>query len=45
VILVDHLCVVEQSTNQRTFAIVDAAARQQTEQFLAFMLRKVSVDV
>jgi hypothetical protein len=36
---------VKQSANKCTFAIVNAAAGEQAQQFLAFVLRKICVDI
>ena len=44
-VLVDHLRLVEEPADERALAVVDAAAGDEPEQFLALMLREVGVDV
>ena len=44
-ILVDHPRVVQQTANQRALAVIDAAAGEKTEDFLALVLLEVSEDV
>ena len=44
-VLVDHLRVVEQATDERRLAVVDAAAGEEPEQILALVLGEVGVDV
>ena len=44
-IFVDHLRLVEQPADERALAVIDAAAGDETQEFLAFMLGEVGVDV
>lgn len=44
-ILVDHFAVVQQSTNQRALAVINAAARNEPQQLLLLMLLQISIDV
>jgi hypothetical protein len=41
----DHLGVVKQTADQRAFAIIDTAARDEAQQFFVLMLREISVDI
>ena len=44
-VFVDHLRLVEESANERALAVVDAAAGDEPQQFLPFVLFEVGVDV
>ncbi len=44
-IFVDHLAVVQQTTDQRALPVIDAAASDEPQQLLVLMLFQVSVDV
>ena len=44
-VLVDHFRVVEQPADERTLAVIHAAARQEPQQFLLFVLLEVGVDI
>ncbi len=44
-ILVDHLRIVQQPADQRALAVVDAAAREETQNLLAFVLLEIGEDV
>ncbi len=44
-ILIDHLGVMQQSADEGALAVIDVAAGQETQQFLALMLGEVFVDV
>ncbi|MNJ80350.1 hypothetical protein D3C77_787050 [compost metagenome] len=44
-ILVDHLGIVQQTPDQRALAVVDVAAGEKAQQFLAFVLGQVGEDV
>ena len=44
-VFVDHLAVVEQASDERTLAVVDTAARKETQEFLLFVLLEVGVDI
>jgi len=44
-VFVDHLGVVQQPADERALAVVDAAAGEQAQQFLALVLCQISVDV
>jgi hypothetical protein len=45
VIFVDHLGVVQQAPDQGALAVVDVAAGEEAQQFLAFVLGQVGEDV
>src|SRR6056300_707829 len=45
VILINHLGVVEQTSNKSAFTIVNTATGEQTQQFLAFMLGQVGINI
>jgi len=44
-VLVDHLRIVQQAADQRALAVIDVAAGQETQEFLALVLRQVGEDV
>ena len=44
-ILVDHLGIVQEPTDERGFSIVDGAARQKAKQFLFLMAIEIGVDI
>jgi len=44
-ILKDHLAVVKQAADQRGFAVIDAAAGDETQQGLGLMLCQIGTDV
>ena len=44
-ILVDHLAIVQETSNQGAFPIVDAAASNEPKQLFAFVLFQVCQDV
>ena len=44
-ILVDHLRVVQQAADQRAFAVVDAAAGEEAQDFLALVLLEIAEDI
>ena len=45
VIFIDHLGVVQQTTNQRAFAVIDIAAGKKAQQLFTFVLGQVGQDV
>jgi hypothetical protein len=44
-VLVGRLRIVEETSDQRALAVVDAAAGEKAEQLLSLVLREVGVDV
>ena len=44
-IFVDQLGIVQQTTDQRALAVIDAAAGEKTQQFLALVLGQIGLDV
>ena len=45
VVFVDHLAVVKQPSDQRAFAVINAAASDETQQLLLLVLLQVCVNV
>ena len=44
-VFIDHLGVMKQATDQCALAIIHATTGQQAQQFLAFVLSQVGIDV
>ena len=44
-VLVDHLRVVQEATDERALAVVDAAARDEAQQLLALVLLQILLDI